>query len=159
MSYPWPWRVYLPLCKVADTPFHIQGDDVITDLTFWFQQRDRRKHDPLLIWCWTTVYDAGPTSNQQCVNVPCLCHDVYLIQRQPGHCSAHSVLVRLPALTIIAVVVMCACKKIQIYIHIVDVEIFVIYRPFLNFEVCHYKQFPMTVSKLVTLLQFAWFIQ
>ena len=20
-------RVYLPLCKVADTPFHIQGDD------------------------------------------------------------------------------------------------------------------------------------
>ena len=21
-------RVYLPLCKVADTPFHIQGDDV-----------------------------------------------------------------------------------------------------------------------------------
>ena len=21
-------RVYLPLCKVADTPFHIQGDDI-----------------------------------------------------------------------------------------------------------------------------------
>ena len=21
-------RVYLPLCKVADTPFHIQGDDL-----------------------------------------------------------------------------------------------------------------------------------
>ena len=23
--------MYLPLCKVADTPFHIQGDDVCTD--------------------------------------------------------------------------------------------------------------------------------
>ena len=22
-------RVYLPLCKVADTPFHIQGDDML----------------------------------------------------------------------------------------------------------------------------------
>ena len=22
-------RVYLPLCKVADTPFHIQGDDIL----------------------------------------------------------------------------------------------------------------------------------
>ena len=22
-------RVYLPLCKVADTPFHIQGDDLL----------------------------------------------------------------------------------------------------------------------------------
>ena len=23
-------RVYLPLCKVADTPLHIQGDDLFT---------------------------------------------------------------------------------------------------------------------------------
>ena len=23
-------RVYLPLCKVADTPYHIQGDDMCT---------------------------------------------------------------------------------------------------------------------------------
>ena len=23
-------RVYLPLCKVADTPFHIQGDEILT---------------------------------------------------------------------------------------------------------------------------------
>ena len=30
---PSPWilkGVFLPLCKVADTPFHIQGDDVMT---------------------------------------------------------------------------------------------------------------------------------
>ena len=22
-------RVYLPLCQIADTPFHIQGDDIM----------------------------------------------------------------------------------------------------------------------------------
>ena len=25
-------RVYLPLCKVADTPFHIQGDTMIVNV-------------------------------------------------------------------------------------------------------------------------------
>ena len=33
-------RVYLPLCKVADTPFHIQGDhtrkDVRRNNSYWF---------------------------------------------------------------------------------------------------------------------------
>ena len=35
-------RVYLPLCKLADTPFHIQGGDFLrrrTDLKFW-KRRD-----------------------------------------------------------------------------------------------------------------------
>ena len=26
-------RVYLPLCEVADTPFHMQGDDILTLMT------------------------------------------------------------------------------------------------------------------------------
>ena len=30
-------RVYLPLCKVADTPFHIKGDDIYSQVhTFTF---------------------------------------------------------------------------------------------------------------------------
>ena len=33
-------RVYLPLCKVADTPFHIQGDeDMLTKKQFGRDQR------------------------------------------------------------------------------------------------------------------------
>ena len=27
---------------------------------------------PMLVWCWATVFDAGPTSNQHWVNVSCL---------------------------------------------------------------------------------------
>ena len=34
-------------------------------LSYWTQ-------DPTLIWCWSTVYDAGPTSNQCWVNSLCL---------------------------------------------------------------------------------------
>ena len=33
------------------------------------------------VWCWPIVYDAGPTSKQHCLNVPCLfgyiLHDLY----------------------------------------------------------------------------------
>ena len=33
------------------------------------------KHiDPMLVWCWSTVYDAGPTSNQHWQGVSCLAH-------------------------------------------------------------------------------------
>ena len=32
-------RVYLTLCKVADTPFHIQGDDILQNWEFPFNVR------------------------------------------------------------------------------------------------------------------------
>ena len=52
-------RVYLPFCKVADTPFHIQGDQV------------SRKHDDdsMLAQCWASVVGGGPTLNQNWANV------------------------------------------------------------------------------------------
>ena len=28
--------------------------------------------EPMLVWCWTSVCDAGPTSNQHRLSVPCL---------------------------------------------------------------------------------------
>ena len=31
-----------------------------------------RDIEPLLVQCWSTVYDAGPTLNQQWLNVSCL---------------------------------------------------------------------------------------
>ena len=31
-----------------------------------------RDVDPMLLWCWATVFDAGPTSHQHWINVPCL---------------------------------------------------------------------------------------
>ena len=40
-------RVYLPLCRVADTPFHIQGDHIT------------RYVHPMSIQYWSGIYGAG----------------------------------------------------------------------------------------------------
>ena len=44
-------RVYLPLCKVADTPFHVQGDESITNIPTVDQ------FDRCVVRCQPTQYD------------------------------------------------------------------------------------------------------
>ena len=53
-------RVYLPLYKVADTPFHIQGDDILlTDKAKVAHSNIKLVH-PMLVLCWANVIDGGP---------------------------------------------------------------------------------------------------
>ena len=45
----WYKRVYLPLCKVADTPFHIQGDEITLSYIIIFTATkggSSHKHNP-----------------------------------------------------------------------------------------------------------------
>ena len=37
----------------------------------WISQQTRNLQ-PMLVWCWPIVYDAGPTSNQHWLNISCL---------------------------------------------------------------------------------------
>ena len=63
-------RVYLPLCKVADTPFHIQGDEISYVVNVYSIQwlsdicpNTCNLHLALvIIWFWLLFLDLGPYS-------------------------------------------------------------------------------------------------
>ena len=60
-------RVYLPLCKVADTPFHIQGDDLLSLFAPRLCQTSRgvdSGHSPETVPVCVAIHDEGHGRSQ-----------------------------------------------------------------------------------------------
>ena len=84
--------MYLPLCKVADTPFYIRGgegwvvnpwskptDFIYSVILCGFYSRFRKFLDPMLGYCWASVADDGPTLNQHWENILNLWNRCYVL--------------------------------------------------------------------------------
>ena len=57
-------RVYLPFCEVADTPFHIQGDDIYccdvrVDILFSFHRHNPHQIQTVVYWLSQTPTHLG----------------------------------------------------------------------------------------------------
>ena len=60
LGYIWEW-------------FHPRWRQITCSL-IWLSPRDSchpGSIGPIMLWCWSSVCDAGPTSQQHCINVPC----------------------------------------------------------------------------------------
>ena len=60
LGYIWEW-------------FHPRWRQITCSL-IWLSPRDSchpGSIGPIMLWCWSSVCDAGPTSQQHCINIPC----------------------------------------------------------------------------------------
>ena len=59
-------------CIVVALPLAWPQICLVNCSSFLIASQQTRDIEPLLVQCWSTVYDAGPTLNQQWLNVSCL---------------------------------------------------------------------------------------